>query len=401
MQSGMIADGSDWMHPPWTHWWQLLRQFAWQYWPVAACSFGVAVAATPICRAFARARKIVDRPDDFLKPHKKPIPYLGGVAIFLGWAAGIGVAVALKRFPIEPGFMWGILAAGLAIMVVGLFDDIRMMRPHVKLALNIAVGLFLLWLGVGRNVFGVIIQATVLRDDPSVHWLELFFSIPFGLFIVVGACNATNLIDGLDGLCGGVLGIISIGFFVLAVHMACWRPDQAITHERVVLSLAMLGAAVGFLPYNRNPASIFMGDAGSMLLGLNAAVLIMMFCEPGRLRWMLGAIVVFGLPIADMTLTLLRRWRNAQPLMIGDRSHFYDQLVDRGYSVRQVVAISYALAFVFAVVGVVTALFVRTRYAIVVYGVVFIVVVWAVWKFRMVELMPPGARREPPASGNE
>jgi len=401
MQSGMIADGSDWMHPPWTHWWQLLRQFAWQYWPVAACSFGVAVAATPICRAFARARKIVDRPDDFLKPHKKPIPYLGGVAIFLGWAAGIGVAVALKRFPIEPGFMWGILAAGLAIMVVGLFDDIRMMRPHVKLALNIAVGLFLLWLGVGRNVFGVIIQATVLRDDPSVHWLELFFSIPFGLFIVVGACNATILIDGVDGLCGGVLGIISIGFFVLAVHMACWRPDQAITHERGVLSLAMLGAAVGFLPYNRNPASIFMGDAGSMLLGLNAAVLIMMFCEPGRLRWMLGAIVVFGLPIADMTLTLLRRWRNAQPLMIGDRSHFYDQLVDRGYSVRQVVAISYALAFVFAVVGVVTALFVRTRYAIVVYGVVFIVVVWAVWKFRMVELMPPGSRREPPASGNE
>jgi len=323
------------------------------------------------------------------------------VAIFLGWAAGIAVAVALKRFPIEPGFMGGILAAGLAIMVVGLFDDIRMMQPRVKLALNIAVGLFLLWLGVGRNVFGVIIQATVLRDDPSVHWLELFFSIPFGLFIVVGACNATNLIDGLDGLCSGVLGIISIGFFVLAAHMACWGPDQAIAHGRVVLSLAMLGAAVGFLPYNRNPASIFMGDAGSMLLGLNAAVLIMMFCEPGRLRWMLGAIVVFGLPIADMALTLLRRWRNAQPLMIGDRSHFYDQLVDRGYSVRQVVAISYALAFAFVVIGVVTAVFVRTRYAIVVYGVVFIVVVWAVWKFRMVELMPPGSRREPPAPRNE
>jgi len=69
MQSGMIADGSEWMHPPWTDWRELLRQFAWQYWPVAACSFGVAVAATPICRAFARARKIVDRPDDFLKPH--------------------------------------------------------------------------------------------------------------------------------------------------------------------------------------------------------------------------------------------------------------------------------------------------------------------------------------------
>lgn len=362
------------------------------YWPIAASSFGVALVATPLCRAFARSRRIVDRPDDFLKPHKRPIPYLGGVAIFLGWAAGIAIAVGLKWFPLEPGFLWGILAAGLAIMAVGLFDDIRMMKPRVKLVLNILVGLYLLWLGVGRNVFGVILQATVLKNDPSIRGLELFFSIPFGLFIVVGACNATNLIDGLDGLCGGVLGIISLGFFLLAVHMAAWRPDQAITHERVVLSLAMVGAAAGFLPYNINPASIFMGDAGSMLLGLNAAVLIMLFCEPGLVRWMLGAIVVFGLPIADMTLTLLRRWRNAQPLMIGDRSHFYDQLVDRGYTVRQVVTISYALALGFAAMGCITAIFVRTRYAILVYAAGAAIVVLAAWRFRMVGRLPADRR---------
>ncbi len=365
----------------------------WPCWGIALSAFGVAAVATPICRAVARRKRIVDRPDDFLKPHKKPIPYLGGVAIFLGWAVGILVALTTGGFPLRPTVLSGVLICGLAIMGIGLFDDLRIMRPRVKLALNIAVGLVLLWLGIGRNVFGVIVQATALHRDPSIHWLELAFSVPFGLFIIVGACNATNLIDGLDGLCSGVLGIISIGFFVLALVMAMMYPSQPVAYERVVLSLAMLGASLGFLPYNRNPASIFMGDAGSMLLGMNAAVLMLMFSEPDLLRWMAGAIMVFGLPIADMLLTLLRRWRNARPLMIGDRSHFYDQLVDRGYSVRQVVMISYALAFAFAAIGVGTAVFVRTRYAILIYAVVFLAVIVAIWKYRMVELLPPDQRR--------
>ena len=95
-----------------------------------------------------------------------------------------------------------------------------------------------------------------------------------------------------------------------------------------------------------------MGDAGSMLLGLNAAILILMFTEAGFFRWTMGALMVFGLPIADMLLTLARRWRNGRPLMEGDRSHFYDQLRDRGLSVRWVVAISYALTLAFVLVGI-------------------------------------------------
>jgi UDP-GlcNAc:undecaprenyl-phosphate GlcNAc-1-phosphate transferase len=264
------------------------------------------------------------------------------------------------------------------------------MQPRVKLTLNIAVGLFLLWIGAGRWVFSSIVHATALGEDPSTQWVIMCFSVPFALFIVVGACNATNLIDGLDGLCGGVLGIISLGFFVLALHMVLYDPSGQVGHERAVLSLAMLGAAIGFLPYNINPASIFMGDAGSMLLGLNAAVIILMFCDIGVIRWMFGAIMVFGLPIADMTLTLLRRWRNGRPIMLGDRSHFYDQLVDRGYTVRQVVAISYALTLAFVIVGCGTALFLRTRHAILVYAAAFVAVVLAVWKLDMVGIVPAG-----------
>jgi UDP-GlcNAc:undecaprenyl-phosphate GlcNAc-1-phosphate transferase len=193
-------------------------------------------------------------------------------------------------------------------------------------------------------------------------------------------------------MCSGVLGIISLGFFVLALHMASYGTGHPLDYERLVLTLAMLGAAMGFLPYNMNPASIYMGDAGSMLLGLNAAVLILLFAEPGLIKWMLGAVIVFGLPVADMLLTLLRRWRNARPLMMGDRSHFYDQLTDRGYSVRQVVAISYALSIAFAVIGCGTAIFLRTRHMIPVILGVFVLTAIAISKFRMVSLMPPEQR---------
>jgi UDP-GlcNAc:undecaprenyl-phosphate/decaprenyl-phosphate GlcNAc-1-phosphate transferase len=379
-------------------------------WPVALAAFLVVLVITPRCRALASRWRVMDSPDDFLKPHKRPIPYMGGVAIFAGWAIGllVGILVGWKLgwFPIRPLFMLGILAAGLFIMLVGVLDDLRNMPPRLKLLLNIAVGMLLLLVGVGRNSFHVVVSASVVAgtDDLALRWLELMFSVPLTLFIIVGACNATNLIDGMDGMCSGVLGIISLGFFALAAHMACYQPENPLSYARLVLSLAMLGAATGFLPYNTNPASIFMGDAGSMLLGLNAAVLILLFCEQSTIRWMLGAVMVFGLPISDMMLTLLRRWRNAQPLMIGDRSHFYDQLVDRGYSVRQVVAISYGLSIIFSLIGCVVPIFLKTRYVIPVFMAVFVLVAAAIWKFRMVELLPQargpreqGADSRPPA----
>lgn len=367
---------------------QSIPEFLRTYWPVAVCSFGISLLATPMCRAFASRKGIVDRPDDFLKPHKKPIPYMGGVAIFLGWAAGILIATSFVDIPLRDRVIYGVLIGGAIIMGVGLFDDLRMMPPRIKLILNLGVGALLIASGVGRGAY----PYTLVSLGPSDEWLAIVYAVPFALFVIVGACNATNLIDGLDGLCGGVLGIISLGFFALAAHMALWSPDSAISHERIVFSLAMLGAAFGFLPYNRNPATIFMGDAGSMLLGLNAAVLILLFSDTGILRWTFGAIMVFGLPIADMTLTLLRRWRNGKPVMLGDRSHFYDQLVDRGFTVRQVVKISYVLTAAFVAVGCVTAIFLRTRFAVLVYGGTLAAFIVAIWKFKMVGLLPPEQR---------
>jgi len=368
-------------------WGEIIQQF----WPVALISLAVSLVATPACRYIALKKGIVDKPDDFLKPHAKPIPYLGGVAVFLGWLAGIFVAILSPQIQMDIGLMLGIAVAGLAIMLTGLFDDLCAMSPAVKLICNIAVALWLLALGLGEDLVQAIARYLIQEFDRE-RWIELVYSVPVMLFVVVGACNATNLIDGLDGLCTGVLGIISLGFFVLAMHLSGSTALSA-SNERIVLALAMLGAAGGFLPFNCNPAKIFLGDAGSMLLGLNAAILILLFAEAHMVRWMLGALMVFGLPLADMLLTLARRWRNGRPLMEGDRSHFYDQLCDRGFSVRQVVAISYLLTLAFVLTGT-SVIFLRTRYAILVYTIVAMVVVGAVWKFDMVGIDREDRRAE-------
>lgn len=363
------------------------------YWPIPLGALAVSLLATPLCRRFALKRGFVDRPDDFLKPHKKPIPYLGGVAIFLGWAAGVGLALVIFRVAsseqeigaspsIYPTTMVGVLLAGLAIMALGLCDDLRFLSPRIKLAGNIAVALLLVAFGIGDEIVGVLTDLAGITMQP---WLVTAYSVPITVFIVVGACNATNLIDGVDGLCSGVLGIISAGFLVVAVHMHLWSDWHPYDVHRVVLALAMLGAALGFLPFNRSPAKIFMGDAGSMLLGLNAAVLLLLFAKQHQLRWVMGSVMVFGLPVADMVLTLARRWRNERPLMEGDRSHFYDQLLDRGMAVRKVVAISYALAAFYALVGCAT-IWLRIRYTVPLYVLVVAATVVAISTAKMVKV---------------
>ncbi len=372
------------------------------YWPVLAAAFFVSLVTTPLCRKFALAQGIVDRPDDWLKPHKQPIPYLGGVAIFLGWSAGLILAIVRFEGTDQPGStfadvasinltkMAGVLLAGTLITLLGLVDDLRSIRPKVKLAGSILIALLLIGFGIGDDILRIFSAGARVRFEGGEAWLIYAYSIPLSVFIIVGACNATNLIDGVDGLCSGVLGIISTGFLVLAVFMhlhSRWAPEEA---HRVIIALSLLGASFGFLPFNRNPARIFMGDAGSMLLGLNAAILLLMFADEQSLNWMMASLMVFGLPVADMVLTLARRWRAQRPLMEGDRSHFYDQLIDRGLSVRAVVRISYLATGMFVIVGLLP-IFLRTRYVFAVYGVFTALVLYTIHRFKMVRVdTPPG-----------
>jgi UDP-GlcNAc:undecaprenyl-phosphate GlcNAc-1-phosphate transferase len=355
----------------------------------------------------------VDRPDDLLKPHLRPIAYLGGLAICTGLLAGLAVIVILMddlglvaselRRQIASADvrglihnpLWnviGVAAASLAITIVGLLDDLRNISPRRKILGQMLAAIILLGGGVGTRMVNVL--ASPLGVSLPL-WLTIASSAVVCMVIVILTCNATNLLDGLDGLCGGVTAIISLGFFALAAYLAVWGRFPGTDQLRVGLTLAMAGAILGFLPYNAPPASIFMGDAGSMLLGFFVAMMMALFCEEGPLRWFLAAWVVFGLPLLDTSLAVIRRWRAGVSIFKGDRSHLYDQLVDRGLSVKQVVILFYDLAILAAVLGVTFAISLRTRYAIIVYAVLLLSIWVIFWVFGLIA--PPPKRNDPAA----
>jgi UDP-GlcNAc:undecaprenyl-phosphate GlcNAc-1-phosphate transferase len=214
--------------------------------------------------------------------------------------------------------------------------------------------------------------------------LVLITSSLLVVMIVVGCCNATNLMDGMDGLCGGVTAIIAAGLLIVAIHLAMYGEGINTNWDalRVILGLAVLGAVLGFVPYNFNPASIFMGDTGSMFLGFCCSVMIILMAQE-RPKWFLASMVMFALPVLDTTLAFARRWIAGRPLFSADAQHFHHQLVQRGFTVKQTVLISYGLAICFALLGL-AIIFTRTRYAIAIYLVTFGSIIVAAYKMGMV-----------------
>jgi len=198
------------------------------------------------------------------------------------------------------------------------------------------------------------------------------------VFFVVGATNSLNLLDGLDGLCAGVTAIITIAMLLLSVHLATWGYSEVGDPIRIILCLGLVGGVCGFLPFNRYPAKIFMGDAGSMLLGFALAAIMLLFAERVP-RWWLASIVIFGLPILDTAVALARRLLNHRLLFVSDRGHIYDQMIDRGIPLKKTVTICYVLAGVYALIGLVMSQ-IRTWYAAGVYVVVFVVSAFVVWR---------------------
>ena len=319
-------------------------------------AFIAAVFLTPVAIRVAHRFGVLDIPDQNLKPHARPIPYLGGAAICLAWAAALAVSM-LTGVVGHWRVLLPLLLGGVGMSVLGLVDDIRGIPPKLRLIIGaVVITIVILWTGTGFQLADSVISAvggalghTDFHPPPL---LAVPLSVLVSVFIVLGACNSANLIDGLDGLCSGVTGIIALGFFLLASHLAIWNFSETGDPVRLVLAIAMFGAALGFLPWNFNPARIFMGDAGSVLLGYNCGILILLFAErSGILRWFVAALMIFALPVFDTALAMFRRWRAGRSIFEGDRSHFYDQLVQRGLTVRQTVLVCYAVTLAYALIG--------------------------------------------------
>jgi UDP-GlcNAc:undecaprenyl-phosphate GlcNAc-1-phosphate transferase len=383
-------------------------------WWIGAIALGATLVFTPIMRFIAYRYRIVDRPDDLLKPHGRPIAYLGGLAMCLGLLAGLAAYAMIMpdlgqrwndikdslvgwHIPVlldNP--LWQLMAivvASVVITITGLIDDLLMLTARQKITGQVLAAAVLVGGGVG-NRMAVVFFGTFQIDMP--FWIIMPLSAICCFALVICTCNATNLLDGLDGLCGGVTGVISLGYLALAVWLAMFCHDPGIDGLRVGLCLAMVGAVLGFLPYNIPPASIFMGDAGSMLLGFFAAIMMAMFCHENTARWLVAAFAVFALPILDTSLAVVRRARAGKGIFSGDRSHLYDQLVDRGMTVKQVVGLFYILSILAAVIGVVVSIFVRLRYAVLLY-VVLLAIIWTI--FFMMGMVSP--RQRPPGAAKD
>ena len=170
--------------------------------------------------------------------------------------------------------------------------------------------------------------------------------------------------------------IITIAMLLLAVHLGTWGSSDS--PVRIIVCLGLVGGVCGFLPFNRHPAKIFMGDAGSMLLGFMIAALMILFAQEIP-RWWMASVVVFGLPILDTATALTRRLINHRPLFVSDRGHIYDQMMDRGIPLKKTVKICYALAGMYAIIGLAMSQ-IRTRYAVIVNLCVFAVSGFVIWK---------------------
>lgn len=293
-----------------------------------AVAFAVSLFATPAAKKLAFIIGAIDIPKDERRIHKKPIPRLGGLAIFLG------TIVSILLFLPKSSETLAIVAGCTIIAIIGIFDDKYELKSKVKLLGQIAAAVVLIIGGVRidwiSNPFG----------DGMIYlnWL----AIPVTLFWVVGITNTMNLIDGLDGLAAGIAVISSGSLFIVSLLNGRFAT--------ALISIAIAGSALGFLPYNFNPAKIFMGDTGSMFLGYAlAAISIQGAVKSAAAIAIAVPILALGVPIFDTTFAIVRRAINGKPIMEADKGHLHHRLLAKGLTQKQAVLIMYGVSLLLGI----------------------------------------------------
>jgi len=341
-------------------------------------SFVCSLAGTWLCRRIALRFGIVDKPDELVKTHKEPVAYLGGLAILAGCAVGIftGVSYLQGCVQLDAAVSWllGILGAGTIACFVGVADDILEIKPWHKVFGQSVGAVVLVAVGI-RPALG---SFTAAFDCLIPQAVETVISFVFAMVFVLGATNSLNLLDGIYGLCISVTAVIAVGMLGLAMLAESHNDLDFAGPVRIIIALSILGAVCGFWPFNKHPARIFMGDAGSLFLGFMMAGLMMLFAAAGP-KWCLCSIMIFALPILDTAVAFARRWLNKRPLFVADRGHIYDQMMDRGIPLNRTVAICCILAGVYVLTGLVMS-WMPIMYALIVCIIVFVVSSIVVWK---------------------
>ncbi|ABR46571.1 glycosyl transferase, family 4 [Alkaliphilus metalliredigens QYMF] len=289
-------------------------------------ALAISYILTPYAKKLAYRIGAIDVPKDNRRIHKKPIPRLGGVAIYTAF-----MITALISLPIDRQLM-AILIGATVIVLTGIIDDVKPISAKYKMVAQIIAALIIVSSGL----------RIVYVSNPLVPGAGMnlgILSIPVTIFWIVGVTNAVNLIDGLDGLAAGVSVIASIS--LAAVAYLNGQPEVA------VLLVILAGASLGFLPYNFNPAQIFMGDTGSLFIGfILASVSIEGVIKSATTIAVAIPVLALGVPIFDTAFAIVRRLVNKRPIMEADKGHLHHCLLDRGLSQKQTVLVLYSISII-------------------------------------------------------
>lgn len=292
---------------------------------VGAASLLASLLLTPIAARAAATMGWLDSPG-VRKIHSRPVAYLGGAAIFFSLFAGFLVLLLLARDPaaslseLDPRVLSLLAGAGL-LFVVGLVDDVRTIRPRVKLVAQITAALVVC-------ASGITIDRIHLTDGLALEFGHL--AVPITILWIVGITNAVNLIDGMDGLASGLSAV--------ACAAIGWIAYQSGLYTAAAMLAALLGALLGFLPYNLYPARIFLGDSGSMLLGfLLSSTAVLCAAKAATVVGIALPLVALGIPIFDTLFAMMRRILEGRSLFSADRNHIHHRLLALGFGQTRIV----------------------------------------------------------------
>ncbi len=294
-------------------------------------AFVVAWIMTPVCIKLAPKVGAIDIPKDNRRMHTKPIPRFGGLAIYLGTVVSI-----LITFPLDTKII-GILAGGTFIFLVGIYDDIKNMSARTKFICQIIAAVIV-------YVTGTKIAFVQIPFSSGYIYLHPLLVAVITVLWIVGITNTINLIDGLDGLAAGTALIAS----TCLAYSACISGNIGTG----VLMLALAGAALGFLPYNFNPAKIFMGDGGSLFLGFMLASISLETMKSTTLIVTLIPLIALGVPIFDTAFAIIRRLVNKRPIMEADKGHLHHRIMAKGMGQKRTVILLYAVSGVLGICAV-------------------------------------------------
>ena len=291
------------------------------------CAALLAYTLTPLVRVLAIKIKAIDVPTDGRRMHHKPIPRIGGLAIFLAFLI---TSIGFCRLDRE---LVTILIGGSALVLLGILDDVYRLNAFLKLAVQIVAALFAVSQGVTIDYICFFGKYVAFGN----------WAIPITVFWIVGLTNAVNFIDGLDGLACGVSAISSI-----SLCLTMLLSDSSVAHCLITALIA--AACLGFLPFNANPARIFMGDTGALVLGYALSVLsvVGVFKSDMVLAFFIP-LSIFGLPLADTFFAVVRRLAHGKSPFAPDRGHLHHRLIDMGFGQKQSVRILYAVCAILGI----------------------------------------------------